>query len=128
MCGARDVIQVRRPDGWPSQGGRRASISSAIAGRIIPDQFRGPCRPPNRSFECTAMIAMGNRGRRERPMADYLLNKTSIAKYVLEIPHIARRLGNRSESWDVEEVSQGNVNHVYVVRGAAGSVCVKQAP
>lgn len=58
----------------------------------------------------------------------YLLDETGIVSYLAQLPHIARWLGNGPASWDVEEISEGNVNHVFGVHGTRGSVCVKQAP
>jgi 5-methylthioribose kinase len=37
------------------------------------------------------------------------------------------RLGGLPESWTVREVGDGNLNLVFIVAGASGSVCVKQA-
>ncbi|NHO37071.1 S-methyl-5-thioribose kinase [Acetobacter sp. LMG 1636] len=37
------------------------------------------------------------------------------------------RLGGESGQWDVQEVSDGNLNLVFLVHGPAGSVCVKQS-
>jgi 5-methylthioribose kinase len=36
-------------------------------------------------------------------------------------------LGGRPESWRVREVGDGNLNLIFIVQGADGSVCVKQA-
>ncbi|MCU0831540.1 MAG: S-methyl-5-thioribose kinase [Rhizobiaceae bacterium] len=52
----------------------------------------------------------------------------------LTLPHrlggldaVASRVGGDPASWSVEEVGDGNLNLVFIVRGAAGSVIVKQA-
>jgi 5-methylthioribose kinase len=40
---------------------------------------------------------------------------------------VASRVGGDPSSWKVEEVGDGNLNLVFIVRGTAGSVIVKQA-
>jgi 5-methylthioribose kinase len=50
-----------------------------------------------------------------------------VAAYLAGVPEIAQRLGGEAGRWDVREVGDGNVNYVYIARGAAGGVCVKYA-
>lgn len=40
---------------------------------------------------------------------------------------IAARVGGRPETWEVREVGDGNLNLVFIVKGATGAVVVKQA-
>lgn len=43
------------------------------------------------------------------------------------IDEIANRIGSDTESWQVEEVGDGNLNLVFIVKGSSGTVIVKQA-
>lgn len=43
------------------------------------------------------------------------------------LPAVAARLGGKTGDWKVSEVGDGNLNLVFIVRGPAGGVCVKQA-
>ena len=54
------------------------------------------------------------------------LTLDSLPAWLGGAPAIAARLGP-PDSWRAREVSDGNMNAVFVVDGAAGSVCVKQA-
>lgn len=42
-------------------------------------------------------------------------------------PALAARLGGDAADWRVDEVGDGNLNLVYLVRGPAGGLCVKQS-
>lgn len=60
--------------------------------------------------------------------ADYRpLSLETVAERIAAYPGVAERLGGRPADWDVREVGDGNLNFVYIVRGPAGSICVKQA-
>lgn len=48
-------------------------------------------------------------------------------RWLAEQPALASRLGGPAEGWQVREVSDGNLNVVYIVTGTAGGVCVKQS-
>jgi len=51
----------------------------------------------------------------------------SLRVYLAGLPDLAGVLGGRPADWTVEEVGDGNLNLVFLVRGAAGALCVKQA-
>lgn len=55
------------------------------------------------------------------------LSTDSVAERIAAYAGVAARLGGAPADWDVAEVGDGNLNFVYIVRGPAGSVCVKQA-
>lgn len=55
------------------------------------------------------------------------LDEGGVRQWLAALPTLAARLGGTAEEWHVEEVSDGNLNIVYVVRGSAGGVCVKQS-
>ena len=55
------------------------------------------------------------------------LDVGSLAPYLAGQPALRRRLGGAAADWDVEEVGDGNLNLVFLVRGPAGGLCVKQA-
>jgi len=51
----------------------------------------------------------------------------ALREHLGSLPAIAGRLGGPPTAWDVREVSDGNLNMVWIVRGPAGAVCVKQS-
>lgn len=51
----------------------------------------------------------------------------TLAAYLLGIPHVRNILGGEPSAWLVNEVGDGNLNLVFVVKGASGGVAVKQA-
>jgi 5-methylthioribose kinase len=51
----------------------------------------------------------------------------SLPHYLEAVPAAARQLGGRREDWQVQEVGDGNLNLVFIVKGADRSVVVKQA-
>lgn len=50
-----------------------------------------------------------------------------LVKYLSKVPAVAKLLGGRSMNWIVQEVGDGNLNLVFIVKGPAGGVAVKQA-
>src|SRR5579859_3070230 len=63
----------------------------------------------------------------ETPSTYRILNADSVPPLIAALPEIRDKLGGRPESWRVHEVGDGNLNLVFIVQGAGGSVCVKQA-
>ncbi len=51
----------------------------------------------------------------------------SLPAYLAGIPDVVARLGGFSSDWTVEEVGDGNLNLVFIVRGPTGGLAVKQA-
>ncbi|AQS88326.1 methylthioribose kinase [Neoasaia chiangmaiensis NBRC 101099] len=47
--------------------------------------------------------------------------------YLASTPDLASRLGGRSEGWQLREVSDGNLNNVFLVSGPLGGLCCKQS-
>ena len=56
-----------------------------------------------------------------------ILDTDTVPALVGSLAAIRAQLGGPPESWQVHEVGDGNLNLVFIVRGASGSVCVKQA-
>ena len=56
-----------------------------------------------------------------------ILDTDSVADLVGSRPEIRALLGGQPPGWRVHEVGDGNLNLVFIVRGANASVCVKQA-
>jgi 5-methylthioribose kinase len=56
-----------------------------------------------------------------------ILDTDSVPAFIGSLPEVRGLLGGRTESWRVHEVGDGNLNLVFIVQGADGSVCVKQA-
>ncbi|GBQ61798.1 methylthioribose kinase [Ameyamaea chiangmaiensis NBRC 103196] len=55
------------------------------------------------------------------------LARTDVAPYLAEVPSLTHLLGGRAADWSVREVSDGNLNMVWIVEGPARAVCVKQS-
>ena len=56
-----------------------------------------------------------------------ILDAAALPSWLAGIPAAAARLGGDVEQWTVREVSDGNMNHVFLCAGPAGAVAVKQA-
>ena len=56
-----------------------------------------------------------------------ILDTDTVPAFIGSVPEVRALLGGSPESWRVHEVGDGNLNLVFIVQGAAGSVCVKQA-
>jgi 5-methylthioribose kinase len=55
------------------------------------------------------------------------LDEAGVRRWLAAHCELRVRLGGTPEEWRVEEVSDGNLNIVYIVKGCDGGVCVKQA-
>src|SRR5215468_871437 len=68
------------------------------------------------------------RGALELPPTDYRPhNAHSLRAYLAGKPELAARLGSNAALWRIEEVGDGNLNLVFLIRGPGGSLCAKQA-
>ncbi|HTO65193.1 MAG TPA: S-methyl-5-thioribose kinase [Bradyrhizobium sp.] len=56
-----------------------------------------------------------------------ILTDHALRDYLGELPNVAARLGGAAASWSITEVGDGNLNLVFIVKGAGGGVAVKQA-
>lgn len=56
-----------------------------------------------------------------------ILKEADLRGYLSGIAEVAERLGGAAESWTVSEVGDGNLNLVFIVKGASGGIAVKQA-
>jgi 5-methylthioribose kinase len=56
-----------------------------------------------------------------------ILDTETVPALIGSLPEIRALLGGRPASWRAHEVGDGNLNLVFIVQGADGSVCVKQA-
>jgi 5-methylthioribose kinase len=63
----------------------------------------------------------------ETPPGYVPLDGASIPAFLSRLPKVAARLGGRPGDWQVSEVGDGNLNLVFLVKGPAGGVCLKQA-
>jgi 5-methylthioribose kinase len=63
----------------------------------------------------------------ETPSTYRILKADTVPAFVGALPDIPAMLGGPPESWHIQEVGDGNLNLVFIVTGATGSVCVKQA-
>src|SRR5215218_2968758 len=62
------------------------------------------------------------------PQDEYrILHEADLRDYLAAIPEIAARLGGAAAAWPIIEVGDGNLNLVFIVKGATGGVAVKQA-
>ena len=55
------------------------------------------------------------------------LNDGTLPGVLSELPNVRDHLGGAAEAWTVEEVGDGNLNLVFIVKGPQGAVVVKQA-
>lgn len=55
------------------------------------------------------------------------LDGSGVLRWLAARTFLSERLGGLPGEWRVHEVSDGNLNSVYIVKGPAGGVCVKQA-
>lgn len=56
-----------------------------------------------------------------------ILDEAGLPGWLAAIPNVPDRLGGDPSGWTVREVGDGNLNLVFIVEGAKGAVCVKQA-
>ena len=69
----------------------------------------------------------------QRPLADprsdeyRILHEADLRDYLAGLPAVAARIGGEAASWSIIEVGDGNLNLVFIVKGTAGGVAVKQA-
>ena len=62
-----------------------------------------------------------------RPDEYRILHEADLRAYLAGLPAVAARLGGDPASWTVSEVGDGNLNLVFIVKGTAGGIAVKQA-
>src|SRR5262249_27581224 len=55
------------------------------------------------------------------------LNDGTLPGVLSDLPDVRAQLGGTPDAWSVEEVGDGNLNLVFIVKGPAGAVVVKQA-
>ena len=55
------------------------------------------------------------------------LTSQSLPGRLSSVEAVCSRLGGDPQAWSVDEVGDGNLNLVFIVRGSKGSVIVKQA-
>ncbi|WP_407174716.1 S-methyl-5-thioribose kinase [Bradyrhizobium sp. STM 3562] len=65
--------------------------------------------------------------RESRPGPYRVLREADLRDYLAQLPDVASRLGGTSDAWSISEVGDGNLNLVFIVRGSAGGIAVKQA-
>src|SRR5256885_14122941 len=59
---------------------------------------------------------------------DYrILHEAALRDYLAGLPDLKAQLGGEPSSWTIGEVGDGNLNLVFIVKGARGGVAVKQA-
>ncbi|WP_369723389.1 S-methyl-5-thioribose kinase [Bradyrhizobium sp. LLZ17] len=59
---------------------------------------------------------------------DYrILQEAALRDYLAGVPELAALLGGEPASWSITEVGDGNLNLVFIVKGASGGAAVKQA-
>jgi 5-methylthioribose kinase len=56
-----------------------------------------------------------------------ILKEADLRDYLSGIPEVAGRLGGAPADWTIGEVGDGNLNLVFIVKGAKGGIAVKQA-
>ncbi|GAB7127743.1 S-methyl-5-thioribose kinase [Silvimonas sp. JCM 19000] len=61
------------------------------------------------------------------PEGYYPLDEPGVRAWLAQQPALAARVGGAPADWQISEVGDGNLNLVFLVRGAVGGVCVKQS-
>ena len=56
-----------------------------------------------------------------------ILREADLRAYLAQLPAVASRLGGSPADWSIDEVGDGNLNLVFIVRGTRGGIAVKQA-
>ena len=56
-----------------------------------------------------------------------ILREADLRHYLAQLPAIAGQLGGAPQAWSISEVGDGNLNLVFIVKGATGGIAVKQA-
>jgi 5-methylthioribose kinase len=56
-----------------------------------------------------------------------ILHEADLRNYLAQVSAVAARLGGAPSAWTISEVGDGNLNLVFIVKGDAGGVAVKQA-
>jgi 5-methylthioribose kinase len=56
-----------------------------------------------------------------------ILHEAELRDYLAGLPEVAGALGGAPEGWSISEVGDGNLNLVFLVKGATGGIAVKQA-
>ncbi|BAM89421.1 putative S-methyl-5-thioribose kinase [Bradyrhizobium oligotrophicum S58] len=65
--------------------------------------------------------------RQGTPAGYRILNEADLRDTLAATPAVAERLGGPADRWTITEVGDGNLNLVFIVKGAAGGLAVKQA-
>ena len=63
----------------------------------------------------------------DTPSSYRILDTDSLPAFIAALPELRGELGGEPHEWRVQEVGDGNLNLVFIVQGASGSLCVKQA-
>jgi 5-methylthioribose kinase len=56
-----------------------------------------------------------------------ILKDADLREYLSDLPDVAARLGGEAATWTIEEVGDGNLNLVFIIKGPNGGTAVKQA-
>src|SRR5215475_15469974 len=62
-----------------------------------------------------------------RPDQYRILHEVDLREYLASLPELTAALPGERRSWTITEVGDGNLNLVFIVKGAQGGVAVKQA-
>jgi 5-methylthioribose kinase len=62
-----------------------------------------------------------------RPENYRILREADLRDHLAQIPAVAAQLGGAPAGWSISEVGDGNLNLVFIVKGATGGLAVKQA-
>jgi len=64
-----------------------------------------------------------------RPRGDQyrILKDADLRDFLSGLPEVAARLGGQAAGWTIDEVGDGNLNLVFIIKGPKGGIAVKQA-
>ncbi len=60
-------------------------------------------------------------------MTYHILDAPGLREWLAQQPDLPERLGGEAADWTIREVSDGNLNTVFLVTGPTGALCCKQA-
>lgn len=56
-----------------------------------------------------------------------IFDAPALRDWLTQQPNLSERLGDKAADWSIREVSDGNLNTVFLLHGPAGALCCKQA-
>src|ERR1700754_4317830 len=112
-AGRRRRLLRLRSDQAQSQYRQQLPRARGLLGRAIRTRYmdRLPMTPQHRS----------------RSDQYRILKDADLRDYLSDLPDVAARLRGQAASWTIDEVGDGNLNLVFIIKGPNGGIAAKQA-